>query len=94
MESTADLLQQTDEMKARAILNEIQLPPELAAISLERKNDSSGDPAIYISFQVKDEAVLDRETTMRLSRFMSSVAVEILKSGISLFPYVSLDQAA
>jgi hypothetical protein len=94
MEAALTSLQQADAKQAREVLDRMALPPELDRIETEIKNDADGQLALYLSFQVKDGATLDRESIPRLSRFMISVLDALLRSGISLFPYASLDQAA
>lgn len=83
-----------DQARAKAILDETPLPPELSTVTIELKDDYSGDPAMYLSFHVKDEVKLEDEHIARLSRYMMDVADRLLRSGVSRFPYVSLDQAA
>jgi hypothetical protein len=94
MESATNPTYQADEEKARAILSETPLPPELDRVSIKVKNDSDGTLALYLSFEVKAEAKLERETIERLSRYITSIQLRLVGAGMSLFPYASLDQAA
>jgi hypothetical protein len=85
---------QEEERLARQILAGLSLPPEIERVEIELKDDSSGTPALFLSFVVTPDSKLTPESTPRLSRFMFDVAKEFLRSGIPRFPYVSLDQAA
>jgi hypothetical protein len=94
MESISLISQEEDQSRTTQILNESPLPPEIFDVAMDFKNDSSGEPSIYLSFQVKPGVVLDKESIARISRYMSGVLDRLLRSGISRFPYASLDEAA
>ena len=94
MEAMTPFSQQEDQTRATEILNETPLPPEIFDVAMDFRNDSSGQPSLYLSFQVKPDVTLDRESIARISRFMSGVLDRLLRSGISRFPYASLDEAA
>lgn len=85
---------QEDQTRAKEILSKFPLPPEVCDVVMEFKDDSSGQPSLYLSFQVKPGAVLDKPSIARISRYMSGILDQLLRSGISRFPNASLDEAA
>ncbi len=83
-----------DEVGAKEILDQQPLPPEIAAVTIEMKEDYSGVPALYLSFQVQRQLKLEDDQILRLSRYMLAVQDRMLRSGISRFPYASLGRSA
>ena len=49
---------------------------------------------MYLSFEVKEGVTLGNEQIARLSRYMTEIVDKLIRSGVSRFPYASLDQAA
>ncbi len=95
MEDIKVVSEQADKDLADRILSQqAPLPPEIDSVSMEFRNDSSGDPAIFLSFRIREDSRLDKEAIARLSQYLTSVSLELLQKGISRFPYVSLDEAA
>ncbi len=85
---------QEDQTRAKENLGQSPLPPEIYDVVMEFKDDSSGQPSIYLSFKLKPGAAVDQPSIARISRYMSGVLDQLLRSGISRFPYASLDEAA
>ncbi len=93
METSSIVPAQQDEEKVDELLRETTLPPEIAFVLKEFKEDHTGVPAVYLSFQLKPHIVLDRQALTRVSRFMTAFARTLLDHGLSRFPYVSLNEA-
>jgi hypothetical protein len=88
------LPEQEDQSKVKAVLEKNPLPPEIGQVEIQFKNDHDGTPAMYLSFELRVGALLGKEQIPRLSRYMSDVLDQLLRSGLSRFPYASLDEAA
>lgn len=86
--------EQEDQIRTEAILKATPLPPEIESMSIELKNDHTGVPSMYLSFEVRGDVDLGAEKIDQLSRYMTGIVDKLLRSGISRFPYASLDQAA
>lgn len=84
---------QQDAEKVDELLRKTELPPEIAVVLKEFKDDHSGIPAVYLSFQLKPHIVLDKQTLMRISRFKTGVERELLDDGLSRIPYAYLNEA-
>lgn len=80
--------------RVRQVLDGFPLPPEIADVTIEMGNDSTGDPALWLHFNLKTEIQIKGEQITRLSRFIGEVQSSLLQSGISRFPYAYLDEAA
>lgn len=80
--------------KAREILKTLALPPEISAVRAEYGEDSSGSTALWIIVRLAAGAVAKRSDVKKITDFTGDVQTQLLHSGIELFPYVKLEDAA
>lgn len=92
MQTSRDTL--TDLDKAREIVSQIQLPPEVTRIELKTGPDHYGTPSLWVSLFVTPGLEADRNTVKRLTDFGREVQARVIDGGVSLFPYTSLKEAA
>lgn len=83
-----------DRRKVEDILAGFKLPEEIQSIDTTFGRDHTGDPAIFLTFSIRDGAPLQPEDMKRLSRFLSEVVGALLDGGVVAFPYTRLQEAA
>jgi hypothetical protein len=59
------------------------------AVEVDFGEDSTGDPAVWISLTVDDEISPSQQRISELSDLARSLRDEILKTGIAYWPYVN-----
>jgi len=94
METPSIVPEQQDEEKVDELLRETELPAEIAIVLKEFKEDHSGTPSLYLSFQLKPDVALDSKTVTRISSFITDFQLKLLANGLSRIPYAYLDEAA
>jgi hypothetical protein len=94
METSSIVPEQQDEEKVDELLRETELPAEIAIVLKEFKEDHSGTPSLYLSFQLKPDVALDSKTVTRISSFITDFQLKLLANGLSRIPYAYLDEAA
>ncbi|MBW4039783.1 MAG: hypothetical protein HIU91_13115 [Acidobacteria bacterium] len=83
-----------DQERVREILARFVLPEEIERFDTRFGLDHTGDPAVFITFHVKDEAKIGREEIRRLSSLLSEITSALVNGGIGGFAYTRLEQAA
>jgi len=83
-----------DKTRIKAVLDKIALPAEITDVTIDLRDDASGEPAVYLSFRVDQAVRLEEKDIARLSRYLAQVSFAVLDSGIARFPYTDLNQAA
>jgi hypothetical protein len=81
-----------DRQKVQEILARFSLPSEIEKVDTEFDLDSGGDPAVRLTFHVRDEAHIGQEELERLTKFLSEVTSALLQGNIAGFPYTRLEQ--
>ncbi len=76
------------------ILARFALPSEIEKVDTVFDFDSTGDPAVHLTFHVRDDAHIGQEELERLTRFLSEVTRALLQGDIAGFPYTRLEQAS
>jgi methyl coenzyme M reductase subunit C-like uncharacterized protein (methanogenesis marker protein 7) len=83
-----------DQERVKEILARFKLPDEIERIETRFGRDHTGDPAVFLTFHVKDEAKIEREDIRRLSSFLSEITSALVNGGVGGFAYTRLEQAA
>ena len=83
-----------DQQKVHDILAGFVLPNEIEKLDTVFGLDSTGDPAVWLTFHVRDTAKIGQNELERLTRFLSEVTSALLQANIAAFPYTRLEQAA
>ena len=87
-------LNHVDVERARKLLNEVALPPEIDSFDFQIDEDWTGDPALRINYVINADRILSADDIKRLTRFLAEVSTLILQANIGAFPYPRLQQAA
>lgn len=74
--------------KIHALLRRRRLPPSVRGFALEFGEDSTGDPAVWIWFEVDDDLRPSSRKLEELSELARSVTADILKKDFGRWPYV------
>ncbi len=90
----AETKHEIDQQKVRKILAGFTLPSEIEKVDTVFGVDSTGDPAVTLTFHVRDDAHIGKEELRRLTSFLSEVTRALLQGNISGFPYARLEQAS
>jgi hypothetical protein len=88
---TADTSTEIDSAKVEAILDRFAAPEEISRIETIYGTDHTGDPAVFLTFHVKDQAKISQADIRRLSSFLSEVTSALLNEGIGGFAYTRLE---
>ncbi len=80
----ADQNSQAELEKARFILTQLQLPPEVTNIELRTGPDLYGNTSLWVDLHVRSDVQLDRETVRRLTNFGDDVQSRVIDGGVSL----------
>jgi len=91
---TTDEQDQLEKEKARQIVAEVPLIPEVQSIDVELYTDNTGDPALQLIFRIKPEVEVDGTFIKRFNTFAATVQTRILHSDIPRFPYARIRQVA
>ena len=83
-----------DQDKVQGTLARFTLPPEIDHVETNYGTDHTGDPAVFLTFILKQDVHLEREEIKQVSRFISDVGGALLNAGIGGFPYTRLEEAA
>ena len=81
-----------DKLLIDEALAALRLPENVTGYSVKFDNEPSGDPAVWIDFQVRadDDVALTKSTISALSKFTNKVRVLLLEKHIQSWPYVRL----
>jgi hypothetical protein len=77
-----------EEATIRAVLKKHKLPPSVKGFELEFGEDSTGDLAVWILFDVDQDLQPSKEKLSALTRLDRSVRADLLATGITRWPYV------
>jgi hypothetical protein len=91
---TGETTVEINQERVKEILARFQLPDEIEGIDTRFGRDHTGDPAVFLTFRVKDEAKIEREDIRRLSSFLAEITSALVNGGVGGFAYTRLDQAA
>jgi hypothetical protein len=77
----------------RGVLGHLKRPPNLEdVVNVTFQNDASGDQAVYLIFQLKDDEK-SPEKIDELGKLSRTVVAELLNKKLSFWPYVRFDIA-
>ena len=74
--------------RVRSLVNRQKRPPGVATWEANYGEDSTGDPAVWIWFHVKDEDKIPQRRIEELADFVESVRSRLLDAKIGRWPYV------
>jgi hypothetical protein len=72
----------------QGILAKWKRPSNVRDVSFEFGEDSTGDPAVWIWLTVDDELQPSNQSISGLNRFVTDVRSDLLRAGLSYWPYV------
>jgi hypothetical protein len=85
---------EVNQQKVKAALQSFAIPTEIQRWETKFGTDSTGDPAVWITFHVKPDVNVDAAKLKELDQFLSTVTSRLLQEDIAGFPYTLLEQAA
>jgi hypothetical protein len=85
---------EVNQQKVEAVLQSLVLPPEIERWDTRFDTDSTGDPAVWITFHVRPELNVDPDKLRALEQFLFELTTTLLEDDIAGFPYTLLEQAA
>jgi len=92
MESSAAVspLTESERQNIRKLVakHQAEIPLTIRNFDIEDGEDSTGSPAIWISFNIRDEAKLSEKTLSRINDVLRLVKSDLFKAGINRWPYV------
>jgi len=91
---TTETTSEIDRDKVNEILARFALPEEVERVDITFRDDHTGDPSVFLTFHVKDDAKISPEDLKRLSEFLGTIRSAMLDDGVGGFPYTRLEQAA
>jgi hypothetical protein len=94
MTNTEPISAELEEEKARQLVAEVSLPPEIVKVDIRSGNDWSGDPALWVTLWVRDDLEFSQQIADRLNNAAKEVRFKLIGAQFSRFPYITLDQAA
>ena len=80
--------------KIEELVHSVPRLPEIERVTISFDKDWSGDPALYLAFVVRPDVKVDEAFVDKFLDYTGAVQTKILHSGIDLFPYTWLQQAA
>lgn len=85
---------QSEKQRAEQIIADTPLIEGIESISVELGDDQSGDPAMWLVFQMRRDLEADDQWLERLNKYSQSLGMKIIHSGLTRFPYTRLRRAA
>ncbi|RXH54984.1 hypothetical protein [Granulicella sibirica] len=85
---------QLEKAKAEQLIAEAPLMEGVASITVELGDDFSGDPAMWVNFNLIPGFDASREWIRRFVRYETDLALRIVHSGVSRFPYTRFGRVA
>ena len=92
-----DTIEQTglaEKAQAEQIIEAAPRLPEVDTFEVRLDEDWTGDPSLYITFRIKRGTVFNKDFYARFNGYANAISLKLLHSGISRFPYTSLETAA
>ena len=94
MVTPAENQEQVERAEAEKLAAEAPLLDGVQSISVELGNDQTGDPALWLVFNLREDLVADREWIKRFQPYARGIQFKIIDSGLARFPYTRFRQAA
>ncbi len=85
---------QVEKEKAEQLIAETPLMDGVESISVELRDDSTGDPAMWLVFHLRSDLKVDVPWIQRFNEYSGQIQMRILHSGLTRFPYTRLEPAA
>jgi len=76
------------EATIREVLNSIPLPEGIKLERLEFRDDSTGDPALFLIYSIDESLKSDEERVQDLSVLSKAVRSRLRDIDLALFPYL------
>lgn len=86
-ESIAGATSAAEASRIRRVIHQHKFPCGVSGWSAEYGDDSTGDPAVWIWFYVKDENEISDRRIDELADFMGLIQSDLLATNISRLPY-------
>jgi hypothetical protein len=94
MESSVSMTASQVLDQANAVVASLNLPPEIEAVVVGIGPDHEGDMALWFTLKVKQSTKDTTQAVRSIRDFAQKLQEKIFESGIGLFPYTSVEQAA
>ena len=94
MANEVQLSAEEQEIRAKGLIAAVTLPAGVTAIDVHLGPNHYGEASLWLQVQVRGELHPDRSEIERLTRFTTDLQDLVFRSGITLFPYTTLEQAA
>lgn len=94
MQESEDLVASREAKIVRDVVRKWHLPSNVRGFDVEFGEDSSGDPAVWIWLTIKDELKPSAQSISNLNDFVTKVRSDLLRRGLTHWPYVRYRRAA
>ncbi len=91
---TTEVEDQLEKAKAEQIIADTALMDGIESVTVELGDDQTGDPAMWLVFQMKPGVKPDNDWFDRFNEYCHRLDMQIIHSGLSRFPYTRLRPAA
>jgi hypothetical protein len=78
----------------RDVVGKWHLPSNVRGFDIEFGEDASGDPAVWIWLTIEDELQPSAQSISSLNSFVTNVRSDLLRRGLTHWPYVRYRHAA
>ena len=79
---------------AEQLIAETPLMEGLDSITVELRDDHTGDPSMWLVFHVKSELQADVPWIKRFTDYSDRLSMSMIKNGLTRFPYTRMERAA
>jgi hypothetical protein len=85
---------QLEKEKAEQIIADTPLMEGIESVSVELGDDHTGDPAMWLVFNLRPDLDATEQWHKRFSEYSREIDMRIIHSGLTRFPYTRLKRAA
>lgn len=85
---------QREKEKAEKIIADTPLLDGIESVSVELGDDQTGDPAIWLVFHLRRDSKPDDHWLQRFNQYSGKLAIQLIHTGLTRFPYTELRPAA
>jgi hypothetical protein len=85
---------QLEKEKAEQIIADTPLMDGIESVSVELGDDHTGDPAMWLVFNMRRDLEADDQWLKRFNEYSGEIDIRIIHSGLTRFPYTRLRPAA
>ena len=83
-----------EKAQAERVIATLPKLPEIDSFNVRLDNDWSGDPSLYVTFQIRPGADYNLDFYKRFGEFRMSVINAVFGPDMTRFPYISFEEAA